>query len=72
MFKDFGFEEVLEGRVYEKYIGNKIIEVTKIDNFYSMSKILLMHDDLTIKNVIIDRLRSVTLEEMKEVLEKYK
>lgn len=72
MFKDFGFNEILEGRVYEKYIDNKIIEITKIDDFYSMSKILLMHDDLTIKNVVIDGLKSVTLEEMKQVLEKYK
>lgn len=72
MFKEFGFNEILEGRIYEKYVGNKIIEVTKIDDFYSMNEILIMNNSLGIQSVVIDRLRSVTLQDMKEVLEKYK
>lgn len=65
------FNEILEGRVYEKYVGNKIIEVTKIDDFYSMSKIST-HNDLGIKGAVIDGVKSVTLEEMKQALERYK
>ena len=52
-------------------MGNKIIEVTKIDDFYSMSKIST-HNDLGIKGAVIDGVKSVTLEEMKQALERYK